>query len=168
MGVLKIFYARGIKNGGFTLLEVLMAVTILSIGILGVATLAGTAVKSSAYSRNLTQATNLAQQKSEALMAVAYTNLQSTGTDTGLGRSCTGPTGPVSRPVYSCTPTTPTITVNGIGYTWAYTVTFIDLNGDGTASQTSDGLKRIDMTISWTDPVWRTTKTYTMTTSRGR
>ena len=48
---------------GFTLIEVLIAMTILSIGILGVAGLAGTVIRSSGYSQALTQATNIAQEK---------------------------------------------------------------------------------------------------------
>lgn len=143
--------------------------TILSIGILGIAGLAGTAIRTSGYSQALTKATNLAQGRIEALMSVNYLNLQSSDSltpRTDLRRTCTGPTGPVSRPVYTCTPTTSTITVGNIPFTWSYTVTYIDLDGNGTANQFTDGLKRVDLTVLWTDVLWHTTKNLTVVTLR--
>ena len=52
---------------GFTLIEVLVAISILTIGILGIAGLMGTAVKSSSFSQTMTQATNPAEDRIEAL-----------------------------------------------------------------------------------------------------
>lgn len=155
-------------DGGFTLVEVLIAVTILAVGILGVAGLAGTAIRSSGYTQALTQATNLAQERIEALQSVPFNNVEATDAVTtspfDLRRTCTGPTGPVNLPVYTCTPTVAAVTVGNKTFTWAYTVTYIDLNGDGTASPATDGLKRVDVTISWTDPLWHTTKSLTVPT----
>ncbi|MBI5642962.1 MAG: prepilin-type N-terminal cleavage/methylation domain-containing protein [Deltaproteobacteria bacterium] len=155
---------------GFTLLEVLLAMTLLSIGILGIAGLAGTAVRSSGYSQALTQASNLAQEKMEALISVDFSNLQSSDSTTArtdLRRTCTQTDTTVSRPVYSCSPTTAAVVIGSQTYTWGYTVTYIDLDSSGTASS-SDGLKRIDLTVSWTDPLWHTTKSLTAVTLRTR
>lgn len=151
---------------GFTLVEVLIAVTILSIGILGVMGLAGSSVKSGAYAQNMTQATNLALDRIEALQSVPFNTLQVTDTITAradLRRTCAGPTGPVNRPVYTCTPTNP-ITLGTKSFTWTYTVMFLDLDGNGTASENGDALKRLDVSVSWTDTLSNTTKTTAMTT----
>lgn len=159
------------KNGqnGFTLVEVLIAMTILSIGILGIAGLAGTAVKSSSYSQAITQANNLAQEKIETLLGVDFNNLHSTDTTAtraDLRRTCVQTDMTVSRPVFSCTPTNPTVMLGEKPFTWAYTVTFIDLNGDGTANANSDGLKRLDITVTWTDALWKTSKSMSVVTLR--
>ena len=153
---------------GFTLIEVLVALTILSIGILGIAGLAGTGIKSSNYSRSLTQATNFAQERLEGLMGVNYSNIQATDLAAGdLARNCVGPAGPANAPVYTCTPTG-TKTIGGTVYTWSYTVTYIDLDGNGTAVPNVDGLKRVDLTVSWTDQLWNAQKSVTLVTLRTR
>lgn len=155
---------------GFTIIEVLLAMTILSIGILGIAGLAGTAVKTSGYSQSLTQATNLAQERIEALLSVDYSNIQATDTTTtrtDLQRNCSQTVVSASRPVYTCTPTS-ALSVGGKPFGWSYTVTYIDLDGNGTASATADGLKRVDVTVSWTDALWKTTKSVTVAAMRSR
>lgn len=150
---------------GFTLIEVLIALTILSIGILGIAGLAGTVVKSSGYSKSVTQATNIAQDKIESLLSVDFDNLQSTDTTTArtdLRRTCVQTDATLARPVYTCTPSS-TIMKDGRTYTWSYTVTLIDLDGSGNAS--ADGLKMLDVTVSWVDTGWGT-RSLTLTTLR--
>lgn len=156
---------------GFTLLEVLIAITLLSIGILGIAGLAGTAIKSSGYSQAITQANNLAQEKVEALLSVDYNNIQATDTATAnvaLRRTCAQTGFAASRPEYTCTPTTATVTSLGKPFTWAYKVIYMDLDGDGTANAGVDGLKRIDLTVSWTDVLWHTNKSVTIVSLRSR
>ncbi|MBI5588512.1 MAG: prepilin-type N-terminal cleavage/methylation domain-containing protein [Deltaproteobacteria bacterium] len=154
---------------GFTLVEVLIALTILSIGILGIAGLAGTAIKSSSYARSLTQATNFGQERLEALMGVEYNNIQSSETTgpSDLMRTCVGPTG-VNNNIYTCTPTTPTKTIGNTVYTWSYIVTYIDLDGNGIISPYVDGIKRVDLTVSWTDMLWYTQKSVKFVTLRTR
>lgn len=158
---------KKISDKGFTLIEVLIALTILSIGILGIAGLAGTALRSSSYSRSVTQATNFAQERLEGLLGVDYTNIQASDAASGdFQRNCVGPVGPVSAPVYTCTPTAATKTIGTTGYTWSYTVTYIDLDGNGTAVPNVDGLKRVDLTVSWTDMLWHAQKSVTLVTLR--
>jgi len=150
---------------GFSLVEVLVAMTILSIGILGITGLAGTSVKSGAFAQNMTQATNLAQDRIEALQSVLFITLHVTDTVTArtdLQRTCTGPVGPVNRPVYTCTPLN-SVVMGGKTFTWTYIVTFIDLDGNGTASESSDALKRLDVVVTWRDALNQTTNTTTMT-----
>ena len=158
------------RTGGFTILEVLLAMTILSVGILGAAGLAGTAIRTSFHSQSITRAVNLAVDRIESLQSVGYASLEVDDT-TGrvdLRRDCSGPTGPASRPVYTCTPTTSTITIDGKPYTWSYKVTYIDLDASGTANPMSDKLKRIDVTISWTDALWQAQKSTTVSTFRSK
>ena len=68
----KLYYEKG-----FTLLEVLVAITILSIGLLGVASLTTGIIKGNLYSKNVTSATVVAQQKIEEIQRVGYDNANS-------------------------------------------------------------------------------------------
>jgi prepilin-type N-terminal cleavage/methylation domain-containing protein len=63
----KLYYEKG-----FTLLEVLVAITILSIGLLGVASLTTGIIKGNLYSKNVTSATVVAQQTIEEIQRVGY------------------------------------------------------------------------------------------------
>lgn len=158
-----------LKKDGFTLVEVLVAMSILAVGILGIAGLAGTAIRSSGYSQAITQANNLAQDRVEALQSIPFNNLESTDSVTArtdLRRTCTQTDTTTSRPVYTCTPTTTAITLNNQDFNWSYTVTRIDLDGNGIAAPNKDGLKRLDVTISWTDTLWQNTRSITVATLR--
>lgn len=59
-------------NGGFTLIEVMIAIGVLSIGLLALASMQITAVKGNSHSNRVTSATNLAQDKIEYLMSLPY------------------------------------------------------------------------------------------------
>ena len=159
---------RGLSDRGFTILEVLIAVVILSVGILAVSSLMGTSIKSSSYSQALTQANNYAQERLETLMSIDYSNLQVTDTTTGrtdLRRNCTQTDATASRPVYTCTPTA-TRDIGNRTYSWIYEVIYIDLDGNGTASPGIDGLKRLNVTVKWTDQLWNAEKSITVTSLR--
>ncbi len=60
---------------GFTLVEIMVAVVILSIGLLAVASMQVSAVNTTASANSTTEATNLAQIKLEELMALQYAPL---------------------------------------------------------------------------------------------
>lgn len=158
-------------NRGFSLVEVLVAMTILSIGILGIATLTGTALKTSSYSQALTQAVHLAEDRLEALRSVPFDNLELTDNltaRTDLLRVCAG-----AAPAFNCTPTntidvqwsaTDFTATGKMHFTWTYVVTYLDIDGNGVANPSADGAKRVDVTVAWTDYLWHDTRNVTLTT----
>ena len=62
------------SSNGFTLIEVLVAMVILSIGLLGTAALITGIIKSNQVSNRITTATVLAQDKMEEIKSVGYSN----------------------------------------------------------------------------------------------
>jgi prepilin-type N-terminal cleavage/methylation domain-containing protein len=64
-----------LKQEGYTLVEVLVALGILGFGLLAVATMQVTAIKTNARASNLSHGTTLAQAKAEELMNLAYSSL---------------------------------------------------------------------------------------------
>jgi type II secretion system protein I len=64
-------------NNGFTLMEVLVAMVLLTLGLLGVAKLTIGVIKGNSYSKNVTTATVVAQQQIEQAQRLGYTNLDS-------------------------------------------------------------------------------------------
>lgn len=148
------FRAGGKGDEGFTLIEVLIAVSIFAVALIALASLATQGMKATESGKRLSQAVNVANQKLEALKAVPYANIQSTGVDGGIGRSCGSAAG--TPPVFSCTPTSATETFENLSFTWSYEVTYIDLDGDSVYYSTdpvidSGDMKRIDLTVTWTD-----------------
>ena len=69
------------SRAGFTLIEVLIALTILSIGLLGVALMQVTSISATTFSREMNVATGLAQDMLEKLSTLTYTD---TTTDPAL------------------------------------------------------------------------------------
>ncbi|MCG6895750.1 MAG: type IV pilus modification protein PilV [Thiocapsa sp.] len=66
-----------ISHAGFTLVEALIALTVLSIGLMGLAHLQMRVFASSGHSKTQTIAVNLAQQKLESLRATPYDSIES-------------------------------------------------------------------------------------------
>ena len=60
---------------GFTLLEVLIALVVMSIGLLGLSAMTITMTKSLSFSQRLTTATALAQEKLEAIKQAPYARI---------------------------------------------------------------------------------------------
>ena len=63
------------KDEGYTLIEVLIALGILGFGLMAVATMQVTAIKTNARASSLSQGTTLAQAKAEELMNLPYSAL---------------------------------------------------------------------------------------------
>jgi prepilin-type N-terminal cleavage/methylation domain-containing protein len=63
------------RDGGFTLLEVMVAIAILSFGILAVATMQTSAIRANYRGYRLTEATTLAQDRIEYLVTQPFTDL---------------------------------------------------------------------------------------------
>ncbi len=66
------------QKGGFSLLEVLIAITILSVGVLAVAGMQSTSIKSNYASNRMANAIGLVQEKMEWLMGLGYTDIRLT------------------------------------------------------------------------------------------
>jgi len=67
--------AKRTKNeGGFTLVELLIAVSILSAGLLALGSMQVSAISGSAYSANVTEGSTLAADRLEKLLALPYTH----------------------------------------------------------------------------------------------
>lgn len=60
-----------VDNGGFTLIEVMVALLLLLIGVAGVLSLQMVSVKATGFSRHATEATILAEDKMEELMTIS-------------------------------------------------------------------------------------------------
>ena len=85
------------SHAGFTLLEVLVALTILSVGLLGVALMQVTSISGNTFSREMAVATQLGQDLLEKLRTYDYT---STTEDTALaGAASPGLTHPTANDV---------------------------------------------------------------------
>ena len=63
---------RSLQEAGFTMLEILIAIFILSIGLLGVASMQGYSLSADSFAYNVNQGTNLGQNKIEELVALSY------------------------------------------------------------------------------------------------
>ncbi len=65
----------GAKDNGFTLIEVIMATAILSIGLLAISSLTVGIIVGNKRSTDLTTAVSLAQDKMEAVRGLGYTSV---------------------------------------------------------------------------------------------
>jgi type IV pilus assembly protein PilV len=60
------------KEGGFTLLEVIMAISILTVGLLAVASMQASAIRGNAISRDYTESTDKVQDVMEKLLSLNF------------------------------------------------------------------------------------------------
>ena len=112
-------------EGGFTLLEVIIAISVLTIGLLAVASMQLAAIRGNDNAAHISEGTTLAQDRLEKLLAMSYTDAQILDGNPAVG-----------------TPTTYTVaTPPGFtGYNLRYSV---DVNNPVLNS------KLISVTISW-------------------
>ncbi len=104
---------------GFTLIEVVIAILIFAVGIIGVAKMQGEAVKGGSFGMQVTDATNLTQNQVEYLMGQSYTHTSLTA-------------GTHSSP----------LSASGTGR--SYTITWVVQN-----DTPGTGMKQVDVTSSW-------------------
>ena len=69
------------NNKGFTLVEIMVAIAILTIALLGLVSVTIMVIKGNSFSQTMTTATTLGKDKMEQLKNTGYTNLTG-GTDT--------------------------------------------------------------------------------------
>ena len=113
------------KNAaGFTLMEVLIAMVILSFGLIAVASMQVVAIQINSAANKLTQATTMLQDKVEALLALPFTHADLSD-DTEVG---------------TCQLHTETNPAPGYTMTWC-----VDLDVTGTG-------KTVDLTATWNGP----------------
>jgi prepilin-type N-terminal cleavage/methylation domain-containing protein len=185
-GLFKAGFGHAAGDKGFTMMEVLIAMVVLAVALIGLASLATSNLKSTDSARRLTQALNLAMEKMEVLEAVPFANLQfahslPVSEDGNVNRACSGAAG--TPPVFTCTPSgaegsisDPTVTIDGMVFTWGWTVTYVNLDNDteyyagtgGSGAPVIDSrdLKRLDLTVSWRDIFGPHTTTFTLLRSR--
>ena len=82
---------RPIGAKGFTLLEVIVAISILTFGLLAVASMQMTAIRGNYNASNITEATTVAQDRLEDLMGLLYSDPL---LDPGTGLSDPAPPSP--------------------------------------------------------------------------
>ena len=116
------------KSAGFTLIEVLIAMAILSIGLLAIATQQITATRSNTVSNKLTEGTTVTQDKLEELISLKYddANLQDI-----KGDGCAGLNKRLGNADYTEDP--------GTGYKISWNV----------CVDATSGLKRITVISQW-------------------
>ncbi len=155
---------KEVKNSGFTLLEVVISLGILTVGIVALMTLATTNMKANENAKRLSQALNIATEQMETLKAVSFPNLQTDNVDVaavgfgGVLKDCGNAVG--TPPVFRCNPVdsnnvVQTTTADGLEFTWYYSVTYVDMDNDNvyyrTAPQIDSGdIKLISVIVEWT------------------
>ena len=170
-----------IKNQtGFTLLEVLVAGAILTIGLLGIAAMMTSAMRANSNSRRMTTATNLAQQRIEEMKNIPFENLFKTSATNSNNSSNVAPVNilgvaPVDNGVNPspCTATYPCGDIKANDLIWTYSsdaavdsITYkriwtvernpnINGNGNGSGDNNLDADEqrtvRVEAIVSWKD-----------------
>lgn len=69
------------EQHGFTLLEIMIAIFVFSVGLLGLATMQVSAVRGNNFSETLTEAANLATDRMEKITAAGYDTVADTDDD---------------------------------------------------------------------------------------
>jgi type IV pilus modification protein PilV len=105
-------------ENGFTLLEVLFALAIFSIGLLAVNAMTTMTIKSNYMSKNLTTAVHLAQNKLDELKAGTYASVVKS-TETGLDSQEVAGAGIFDRSVTVTTSTNPDYKTVEVTLSWS-------------------------------------------------
>ena len=82
---------RSIGEGGFTILEVLIAISILTFGLLAVASMQTTAIRGNYNASHITEATTFAQDTLEELLALRFSDVALTDNQPAVGTPETYP-----------------------------------------------------------------------------
>jgi type IV pilus assembly protein PilV len=99
------------NNSGFTLIEILITIVILSVGILGVMTMQIQAMRSNAEARKVTESASWVTDEFERLMAIPYDDAQM-----APGAAFTPPNTIINNPAFpEVGPYTVTYTVSNEG-----------------------------------------------------
>jgi type IV pilus assembly protein PilV len=109
---------KNYKQNGFTLLEVLIALAIFSIGLLAINAMTTMVIKSNYKSKNLTSAVHLAQNKLDTLKAGMYASVIDSS-EAGLDPQGVAGAGIFNRSVDVTTTTTPEYKTVKVRVSWS-------------------------------------------------
>jgi len=125
---------KGHNEKGFTLLEVIVAISILTIGLLAVASMQVSAIRGNALAFGITEATSWASDQVEKLIALPYDHADLQDTD-GDGASGLEDASEATDDNPNTLPTHGKYKVY-----WA-----------GAVDDTADGTKTVNVIVTWTD-----------------
>lgn len=134
---------RAVRQRGFTLLEVMAAISILTIGLLAVASMQGAALRGNAKAMDVTNAATLAADRMEKLAALPYNDpdLEDTDHDGASGLNDTGFDGNPDTQADADYGTTQK-TAGGKVYSLYWNVA---------VDEVKKGTKTIDVIVTWMD-----------------
>jgi prepilin-type N-terminal cleavage/methylation domain-containing protein len=170
------------EASGFTIIEMLIAMTVLLIGMLGTFLLVGTANGNLSKTKAREGATNLARELLESSRETAYANVGQSGWFTSTLQNASGGSGSVTFPATNSARTT--VTRRKVSYTTTVSWCSLDDSGDGygthasstawcsgsgttgTTDSQAEDFKRVSAAVSWTfEGVTQPTLTQTATFS---
>lgn len=158
--LVKTITGKMVVNKGFTLIEVLASMAILSIGLVSLMSLSVTSVRSKEMGKRQTIAINIAAEKIEFLKTLQYNNVNIGSDIDSIERECTIVT---ANTYFTCEaigtayPSKPVETHNGLKFTWWWDVRYIDLDDDGVTNEEDstniedDDVKLITVYVTWDD-----------------
>lgn len=159
IGMIMVLGSEILRDRGFTIVEVLIAMMIFSIALLALVSLATTSMKATEMGRRMTQGVNLATQKMESLKAVPFKHLNRNGTFGSITRACVITDD--ANAIFTCTPTADTDTLDNAVFTWYWKIQYIDLNRSGVVygnaadhddRNIDDGdMRLVTVFVEWTD-----------------
>jgi prepilin-type N-terminal cleavage/methylation domain-containing protein len=124
------------SESGFTLLEVILAISILTVGLLAVASMQITAIQGNDFSKSVTESSDQLQDAIEELLTINYNNLRlqdGTGANdgvAGLDDQAPNADGSVSNPPYQI---------------------FWNVANDWAGGKTATGITTIRVYVLWRD-----------------
>jgi prepilin-type N-terminal cleavage/methylation domain-containing protein len=154
------------EASGFTIIELLIAMTVLLIGMLGTFLLVGTANGNLSKTKAREGATNLARELLESSRETAYANVGQSGWFTSTLQNASGGSGSVTFPATNSARTT--VTRRKVSYTTTVSWCSLDDSGDGygthasstawcsgsgttgTTDSQAEDFKRVSAAVTWT------------------
>jgi len=137
--MLKIQNSKFIIQKGFTLIETMIAIFIITVGIVAVLQMFPLSIQTAKSAEMATVASQLGQEKIEEIISKSYADISSESTTT------------LSSPFEA--------------YAREVKVTCFDPNGDGLFPDCPDtGIKKIEVIISWKSPLGVTEKDFKIAT----
>ncbi len=116
---------------GFSLIELLVAASLLTVGIISILSVLASSSNTATISRVRAVANNLAAEKIESARVYSYANITQAYLQTNLGT---------------------TVTRGGYVFTLSYNVSYVDDPANGTGAGFTNDYKKVSITVSWLRP----------------